>query len=453
MRPLETLLILTFPTVLLLSRRHRKWLLAPALVAALQFIAEGYRWQLIPAYLLSVIALGMSFTKKPARSVLTVVGAGLLALGFAVAIALPVVLPVPRPAGPTGPYPVGTTTFHLIDNSRTDPYAPDPSSPREILVQVWYPAQDVEQYPLAPWMEDPLISARGVSQIFELPDFTFDHLVYATTNSYKAPPVLDMGQAFPVILFSHGYQGFRAQNTFQTQELASYGYIVAAVEHTYGSIVTVFPDGRIAEHNEDTILEGDLFEPSFEALAAQWADDLAFALDRLTDMNAAPGDLLNGKLDLGKVASLGHSTGGGAALQFCYEDARCLTAFGMDPALAALADDMIASGYTKPFLAVFSEAWANGPDHSVVKDLYANARSDYSSYYIEGTPHFDFSDLPAATPLAHFLGLKGPIEGDRVLEIINKITIAYFDQHLNGRAPDWTSSPQEMLPEVVPFDP
>lgn len=52
---------------------------------------------------------------------------------------------------PTGPHPVGTVQLHLVDRSRPDDIA-GPGRFRELMATVWYPARDVQRYPLAPWM-------------------------------------------------------------------------------------------------------------------------------------------------------------------------------------------------------------------------------------------------------------------------------------------------------------
>ncbi|MET7913842.1 hypothetical protein ABZS98_37595 [Streptomyces avermitilis] len=52
---------------------------------------------------------------------------------------------------PTGPHPVGTVQLHLVDRSRPDDIA-GPGHFRELMATVWYPARDVQRYPVAPWM-------------------------------------------------------------------------------------------------------------------------------------------------------------------------------------------------------------------------------------------------------------------------------------------------------------
>src|SRR5438270_13981656 len=45
-----------------------------------------------------------------------------------------------------------------------------------------------------------------------------------------APPVT--GTAFPLVVVSHGYPGSRTFLTWLTENLASKGYVVAAIDHT-----------------------------------------------------------------------------------------------------------------------------------------------------------------------------------------------------------------------------
>ncbi len=52
------------------------------------------------------------------------------------------------------------------------------------------------------------------------------------------------GGRFPVVLFSPGSGGARTQNTAWAEELASHGYLVAALDHPYDSAAVVLTDGR-----------------------------------------------------------------------------------------------------------------------------------------------------------------------------------------------------------------
>jgi predicted dienelactone hydrolase len=418
------------------------------------WVLEGYRWQMIPAYILTGILLlgslrgGARVGGRGLRGLLIVLGV----LGLAVSAALPALLPVPRLSPPAGPFHVGTVTWHWIDQARRDPYAPDVESPRELMVQVWYPTDDAGSGQYAPWMDAAEQVAPAIARWLGLPSFTLDHLRLAGTNAIPAAP-LAAGAEFPVLIFSHGWGGFRAQNTNQMQHLASHGYVILAVEHTYGAVLTVFPAGRVAEHNPATIPAGLPEGESLRAtrqLGAQWAGDIRFALDQLEALlDAGDAGPLNGSIDTAQVGVFGHSTGGGAAVEFCATDARCAALLTMDPFLKPVSGTALEAGVAPPALHMFSETWSSDENWMRFDQLTSNDASPSIAVTIQGTAHYDFSDLPLLTPLAHALGLKGPLAGPRVLEILNVYSLAFFDATLKDRTSALLGEPDAGYPEVL----
>ena len=102
-------------------------------------------------------------------------------------------------------------------------------------------------------------------------------------------------------------------------------------------------------------------------------------------------------------------------------------------------------------LTLFSEVWIQrkGENESQVSDLCANSSNAIYTYWIKGSAHFDFSDLPAFSPLAHAFGLKGSINGQRVLRIINDYTLDFFNHYLLGEELKILDQPQGLYPEVI----
>ena len=257
-------------------------------------------------------------------------------------------------------------------------------------------------------------------------------------------------------MFSHGFGGFKEQNIYQVEELASYGYVVVAINHTYGAILTVFPDGRTAELDPAT-LPDDVTEEEYvvaaNQLIEQWAGDIGFVLDEMEKRNASdPDGIFSNRLDLDKVGVFGHSTGGGATVEFCGFDSRCVAAFGLDPYVEPVHKEVLEAGIHQPMLIMKNENWVSR-ENSEGKSPFYFTMTDSSTQFleltIEGTKHFDFSSLPLLSPLAVYFGIKGPIDGERVLEIINLYTVAFFDQYLKGQSmPLLTNSPAE-VPEVT----
>jgi len=411
---------------------------AAALIAVvIHLLVEGYRWQMIPVYALTAILLVSSLIKiqspgdwKPIASFLTF---GLLA----VSTALPALLPVPRIPTPSGPHSVGTRIYELIDESRREIYS-DRDEARRIMIQVWYPSEAGSSSEQARWMDNAEIYAPAVARHIDMPSFFLDHLALVKVPAYKNADPARAEQGFPVIIFSHGWNGFNAQNTGQALELASHGFVVVGVQHSYGAVITVFPDGTTANNNPEALPEGlpqDEYETAAHVLADQWAGDLGFTLDDLKIQNEDQANPFYGMLDLKHVGVYGHSTGGGAAIQFCSIDPRCIALLGMDPFMPPVSYEVIDSGVAQPSFFMFSQQWAGDVDsrnNELFNRFYPQIKQLYGVVAIDDTAHYDFTDLPLLSPLAPQLGLKGPISGKRVTAIVNDYLLSFFEETLNG---------------------
>ena len=137
MRLLETVLLLanglTFFGLAIRRVRASRVLrfVAPiaVLVAGAQILIEGPRWQMVPAYALTGLlfvawllqehprgahARTRGHAERVAGRVATAVGL----IGLAASTALPMLIPIFRFPTPTGPYAIGTLTYHWIDAGR-----------------------------------------------------------------------------------------------------------------------------------------------------------------------------------------------------------------------------------------------------------------------------------------------------------------------------------------------
>jgi hypothetical protein len=127
--------------------------------------------------------------------------------------------------------------------------------------------------------------------------------------AYRESKVAPSSSGYPVILFSHGWNGFNAQNTGQALELASHGYVVIGIQHTYGAVVTVFEDGSVAHNNPSALPSGapnEEYEAAAQKLVDQWAGDMGFALDFMQGQNSDSNSRFFNSLDLARVGVYGH---------------------------------------------------------------------------------------------------------------------------------------------------
>ena len=428
-------------------------------ILTLHIILEHYRWQMLPTYLLLLVVLVIGwqrFRQAPtSNNPRWIAGLLISILGilYLVSTLLPILLPVPQLATPSGPYAVGTRSWYWIDSARLDPYAPTTNMPREVMVQAWYPIEKNIEGELSPWMPAAKTVAPAVAEWLNLPSYFLDHLVLVSSRALLDADLASSSEGFPVLLFSHGFGGFRAQNTNQMQHLASFGYVVVAVEHSYAAVVSVFPDGRVANHNPDTL--PDDLPPAEDLKAArdlgkQWAGDLSFALDQLSAIQHSNElDAWQGQLDLTRVGAFGHSTGGGAAIEFCFLDSRCSATLTLDPFMKPVSEKALQDGLQNLSLHMFSEVWTSDENLDRFTPFALQSVPQPIVVRILGSSHYDFSDLPLLSPLAHRIGLKGPINGDRMVSIVNDYLLAYFNQSLKGEPSNLLVSPSADYPEVI----
>lgn len=192
-----------------------------------------------------------------------------------------------------GPYPVGVREFVIED------------AERPLSVTVWYPA---------------LNPSGGLEATVYLPDlFPISGQAIA-----DAPPDV-AGGPYPLVIFSHGFGGFRYQSTFLTEHLASYGFVVMAADHPGSALLDLLGEEVNLEELRQMVTEGgslegvvgqlmqrgrvergaELMSVSLALRPLDVLREIAFA-ETLT----APGGALTGAIDLERIAVSGHSFGG-----------------------------------------------------------------------------------------------------------------------------------------------
>jgi len=219
---------------------------------------------------------------------------------------------------PTGPYPVGRTTFHWVDKSREEAETKEAGDKRELVVHVWYPATHsgggaIYLPDLKEMGEDlPRQEAAGMREL----------RVAAEENAHVAT----VPRLFPIVIFSPG-QGVKTLFYSSLHaDLASHGFVVAAVEHTYDAPVVVFPDGRAVRPLPKEKKPASPTTPSQDMQALRneadyRAQDMIFVKKKLAELTGAGKNPFRRRLDLSRVAVFGHSIGGMAALRACQIDA------------------------------------------------------------------------------------------------------------------------------------
>jgi predicted dienelactone hydrolase len=364
---------------------------------------------------------------------------------------------------PTGPYPVGRITYHWTDSARADILAPNPAARRELVVDVWYPAQAATGQTAADYLPDFAALQRAVGDAGLRAEFgpAYEALMAGRVRTHSvenAPFARRLGRC-PVLIFSHGFGVLSRTYTAQLEDLASQGYVVAAIAHTYETMATVFPDGRAVPFASEPWKASRTTEESSMAYQddrmKSWAADIRFVLDELKrEDRRRPGRApFAGHLDLRRVGAFGHSAGGRAAALACRNDPRmraCLNEDGL--ARFSPFDRAAIRRLEQPFLLFVAQPPPTPPTdeelaqmgltrsaaEALIKQLHAEqdaamestGRGSYRvTLAMPGISHSSFSDRPLLQAVDDPDKRQ---EAVRNLQTIRAYTLAFFDKSLRG---------------------
>lgn len=370
---------------------------------------------------------------------------------------------------PTGPFAVDMTSYFFTDPSRPEIFTPDPNDVRQLTVDVWYPGMFPSPplppiaFPPEPYL-NPLV-AQAIAPQQGLSANFYD--LVAPTSGFPLV-VSDAQPSYPVVLFSHGLGALPDFYTTQLRNLASHGYIVAAISHTYISAVTVFPDGQVVPFARN-FLPSDprQLETALVQAIGETSRDASFVLDQLTNLNANdPNNLFAGKLDLSRVGIFGQSFGGITTTSAIQRDRRFQAGLSMD---GLIISPQFVRPIDRPFMLINADrtfkntflGQALGTVDRVFRPVLFNAiQGPGYNLRIQGTAHSNFSDRGVLFPLIALyspdrLGLPGvfdvgltdigSLNGERAIAIVNDYTVSFFDRYLKNQLN------QPLLAGAMPF--
>ena len=446
MRPLEAAgFLLAIPAVLALLgwMPRRAGIAFTAVSSAVLLLAAvwlGAYWQLIPLYAGVLLSLFAMQRTRPQRQhpMHVLMAAGVICLLLLTA-AFTYVLPMFSLPKPTGPYAIGTQIEALVDPVRMETHVAGLAKPREIMVQIWYPATPNQQR---------LASYRRRRETTLLSSY----MAVLKTHSYKNAAVATIGAPFPVLLFNPAWGGKRTQNTYQVEDLASHGFIVVGVDHTYNSGPTAFPDGRvmgptnghdISDFRNTTVEQQYAFGD--KEVDVEAGDDV-LALDSLAAANLNPHSPWFHRVDANDAGAFGHSFGGAVAAEVCYQDSRVKAALNED---GWMFGDMATHGLDKPYMVMnddappITDAELHSNDAQTRResklttidiDHLNHTMRTFGGYLltVRGSRHFDFSDRPLYSPIRR-LTEAGTIPPLRAHEIVEAYTLQFFAHTLQGK--------------------
>ncbi|HET9306614.1 MAG TPA: hypothetical protein VFO46_11345 [Candidatus Sulfotelmatobacter sp.] len=364
---------------------------------------------------------------------------------------------------PTGTFAVARTMYDWRDDKTSDTLAPVPSTKRELLVWVWYPAAAHSPEKIAEYVPDATRQAVEHDRGPLLRVLTKD-LSKVHTNSLRDADVSQQQRSYPVVIMRAGASLEVWNYSTLAEDLASHGYVVVGLDAPYRAFVVAFPDGRVIRRlpeNDPELCIGRVGEEQARCvnrILIAWTSDIGYVLDRLAQLNKSdPSGKFTGRLDMTRVGVFGHSFGGAQAAQFCSQDSRCKAGIDVD---GSLHGSVIGTGIPTPFFFLGSSE-GDFSSSAEVRQIETDIRSVYDRLppngrlriSIRGANHFTFTDDGALLRSYAFrwglrrIGKLG-IDGDRQLAVTAYCLHTFFDDYLQDSflSPPQIASP--LYPEI-----
>lgn len=377
-----------------------------AMLCVLSVITWGFRYYALAAVLaIAAVVSTMRFLYRKAvpaklqsaRIIWKAVG---MAASLLIASLPAIIFPEYRPLPTTGEYQVVMATRHYSDASRIETYSKHGGA-RILSAGFWYPA--------------------------------------------------DVEDVFPLVVFSHGSFGTRKSNETLFRELASHGYVVCSIDHTYQCFYTTDTFGNVllmSSEYLDEIRRENAREDKQKSLELykKWMDirtgDINFVINTI---KADVSDVLYGRINTEKIGVTGHSLGGAAALGI----GRMRSDIGAVVSLEApfMCDILgvendgfvfMDAAYPVPVLNVYSDSsWpylVQWPQYGENVRLLSDSDKDVYNLHIAGVGHLSLTDLSLASPILTRIlnGHASSVSAEECLQRINKECLAFFDYYLKG---------------------
>ena len=334
---------------------------------------------------------------------------------------------------PSGSYPVGVSTLRLVRD------AADGAPRGTYEVELWYPAQ-----------RGGTRAAYGTG-IPGLRRFAYHRLL--RTNASRDVPLAGSNERFPVVVYVAGWGGQRTDNTVLAEDLASHGFVVAALSDVAFDLPPIpalsAPLDFSSKSAYAATLEVARARIAYEAERASRVLDELQALDQ-----AAPPATFANRLQVARAGIAGFSFGGAVGLEACARDPRFAAAVNLDGWLFG-----VRNAGECPYLLVSDDAPLPGAADLAATDPVRRYEStltladqavqraalahDGYSLVAGAATHFSFTDVPFYSPLHRFE--PGSADPERVSGIVSRYVLGFFERYVAGR-------PAPLLDRAAPPD-
>jgi pimeloyl-ACP methyl ester carboxylesterase len=362
----------------------------------------------------------------------------------------------------SGQYQVATHSEVFIDYSRIETFDPDSIEKRQLQVRFFYPSNSpVNDNATA---KLPVINKVSWQYLVGHHEIAGKRLRYrnyeqAFWDITINEPISQEQTNYPVLIFSHGY-GYNTESySALLGELASKGYIIVAINHSYGANPSdlsgaidltdpIIVNSNYASANKNSnhqlasshrFIWAEKFKHNaIEQYLPIWSGDQSFIIEQLIRLNSDANSKFYQKLDLANLGLFGHSYGGAAAYHTASNDSRIKAVIDLDGTVFNHNRDPL----LQPFAFIVSSQHQPKFNFEDVQNRKYFIRLNQFS-------HASFTDHILWWQWDHDDSITelGDVEALRAVELTSELIDDFFANHMLLRPARWFSEEQASTEE------
>ncbi|PHR56124.1 MAG: hypothetical protein COA43_14440 [Robiginitomaculum sp.] len=405
---------------------------------------------------------------------------------------------------PSGKFKIALSHM-VLKTDRPEPYTLNPTDTRKLHIKIWYPTADISGTEFTYYKPVPKHAAYASPSMSDVHAKTISsygplsmlrprlktRLAQARLSAYAGSAPLQTTEKFPILFFSPGHRAHLDYFSTTMQDIASHGYIVVGINHSYEPPVSILPTGETymrtdtalenapalsthdyvkyeerLQHNYGIIEQytsNKQYTEHEERFFSAYSTIINTPQDLTQDLPIRVADMLSAFsfletniekqnpsalfsiMDISKIGTFGMSFGGPTSAEFCRIYKKCLAIANID---GKNWGNMLKEPLDVPML------WIAGSytDNERFDIPYAlnHWRADAFRVFIPGVTHQAFTDAPFLSPVLNLALidmryiLKPGHHNAQVHKITNGALVQLFDHYIKGQPFNLTQLENEL---------